>query len=64
MVHDGLGRPRRIRRFSRAERSVRRIVVLGHTGSITLDAIAWCQHVAITREGLALLGRGACVREL
>ncbi len=43
---------------------MRRIVVLGHTGSITLDAIAWCQHVAITREGLALLGRGACVREL
>ncbi len=48
VVHDGLGRHRRTRRFSRAERTVRRVVVLGHTGTITLDAVAWCQHVGIS----------------
>jgi len=47
VVNDGLGRHRRTRRFSRAERTVRRIVILGHTGSITLEALAWCQHVGI-----------------
>ncbi len=47
-VQDGLGRHRRTRRFSRAERTVRRIVILGHTGTISLEAITWCQHVGIS----------------
>ena len=46
-IHDGVGPHRRTRLVPRGQRSIRRIVVLGHTGTITLDAVRWCTDVGI-----------------
>jgi CRISPR-associated endonuclease Cas1 len=56
IIHDGLGRHRRERRLPRAQRSVRRIVLLGHTGHITLEAIRWCHDTGIAIVHLASNG--------
>jgi CRISPR/Cas system-associated endonuclease Cas1 len=48
LLSDGLGRHRRERRLPRAQRTVRRIVILGHTGQITLEAVRWCADTGIT----------------
>jgi len=45
VISDGIGEHRRVRRLPRSERTVRRIVVLGKSGSITLDAFRWCNDV-------------------
>lgn len=47
-VSDGRGRERRRGRFSRADRSLRRLVVLGHTGTVSLDALRWLRDVGIS----------------
>jgi CRISPR-associated endonuclease Cas1 len=47
LIRDGLGRLRRERRLPRAQRTVQRIVILGHTGHITLEAIRWCHDTGI-----------------
>src|SRR5205823_879534 len=47
IVADGIGRHRRVRSFARIERRVRRLVVLGHSGSITLEAVRWCEDVGM-----------------
>jgi CRISPR-associated endonuclease Cas1 len=47
IIRDGLGRHRRERRLPRAQRTVRRIIILGHTGHITLEAIRWCHDTGI-----------------
>jgi len=57
VVRDGIGRHRRERRLSRAERAVRRLVLLGHTGSVTLDAIRWCADVGIALVQIDTEGR-------
>lgn len=44
-VSDGRGRERRQGRFSRADRSLRRLVVLGHTGTVSFDALRWLRDV-------------------
>ncbi len=36
VIEDGIGAHRRSRRYSRAERSLRRVIVLAHTGHISL----------------------------
>jgi CRISPR-associated endonuclease Cas1 len=64
LIRDGIGRHRRERRLPRAQRRVRRIVLLGHTGHVTLDAIRWCADTGITltqidSEGGLLLHAGA-----
>jgi CRISPR-associated protein Cas1 len=41
IVRDGVGRDRRLRRYHRAMSRLRRVIVLGHTGYITLDAFQW-----------------------
>jgi CRISPR-associated endonuclease Cas1 len=41
VVCDGVGRNRRIRRFHPAACKIKRLVVVGHTGFITLDAMRW-----------------------
>ncbi len=48
VIEDGIGRHRRQRRYSRAQRTLRRLVILGHTGYVTLDALRWCADVGIT----------------
>lgn len=47
VLSDGIGSYRRDRRLSRANRTVRRIAVLGHSGHLTLEAIRWCADVGI-----------------
>src|SRR5215203_2553196 len=46
-IEDGIGKTRRQRRIPRAQRTVRRIVILGHTGHITLEAVRWCHDTGI-----------------
>ncbi len=47
-IDDGIGQHRRHRRIPRAQRTVRRIVVLATDGLITLDATRWCADLGIT----------------
>jgi len=63
VVRDGIGRHRRERRLTRAQRTVSRIVLLGHTGSVTLDAVRWCANtniclVQLDPDGPVLLTSG------
>ncbi len=48
LIRDGIGRHRRERQLPRAQRTVRRIIILGHTGHITLDAVRWCADTGVT----------------
>ena len=45
VVHDGIGRDRETRRFNRATSKLDRLVVIGHTGFITLEAMRWIKDV-------------------
>ena len=44
-VEDGVGSDRRAARFTRADRQLRRLVVLGHSGTISFDALRWLTDV-------------------
>jgi len=57
LVADGIGPHRRERLLPRAQRQVRRIVILGHTGTLTLDAIRWCTDVGIALVQIDTDGR-------
>jgi CRISPR-associated endonuclease Cas1 len=48
VIRDGLGKHRRERRLTRAQRTVRRVVLLGHTGHVTLEAVRWCADTSIS----------------
>jgi CRISPR-associated endonuclease Cas1 len=59
VVEDGIGPERRTARFSRASRVLRRLVVIGHTGFITFDALRWLHDVGgafvqIDADGLVI----------
>jgi len=63
LVADGMGKHRRERRLPRSDREVRRIVILGHTGHLTLEAIRWCHDLGIAiihldTDGTTLLTAG------
>ncbi len=47
LIRDGIGRHRRERKLPRAQRTVRRIAILGHTGHLTLEAVRWCADTGI-----------------
>lgn len=47
-IIDGVGTHRRHRTITRSNRIVRRIVVLGRSGTITLAALRWCTEVGIS----------------
>jgi CRISPR-associated endonuclease Cas1 len=47
LVTDGSGRHRRQRRYPKVGHGLQRLVILGHTGGITLDALRWCDRVGI-----------------
>jgi len=55
-ISDGIGQHRRQRRLPRAQRTVTRIVLLGHTGSVSLDAIRWCADTGIALVQLDIDG--------
>jgi len=63
VLRDGLGQHRRERRLPRVQRTVRRIVILGHTGHLSLEAVRWCTDTGITltqldTDGTLLLTTG------
>jgi CRISPR/Cas system-associated endonuclease Cas1 len=45
VVHDGVGRTRETRRFNRGISQLDRVVVIGHTGFVTLEALRWIRDV-------------------
>ncbi len=45
VVADGLGRTRRWGRFSKATAGLKRLVVLGHTGTISFEALRWLHDI-------------------
>src|SRR5437870_7178587 len=62
-VSDGLCDERRHMRLSRATCSLKRLVVLGHTGFVTLEALRWLQDIGaalsmIDANGQVLLTSG------
>lgn len=68
LIRDGIGRHRRERRLHRAQRTVRRIVIIGHTGHISLEAVRWCTDTRIAliqldTDGTVLLTAGAGGRD-
>lgn len=50
ILSDGVGRQRRERRLPRVQQQIDRIVIIGHTGHISLEAVRWC-----TESGVALI---------
>jgi CRISPR-associated endonuclease Cas1 len=56
-VRDGIGPQRREGRLHRATSGLRRLVVLGHTGSISLEAIRWLSDVGASYLQLDADGR-------
>lgn len=44
-VSDGIGTARRAGTFTRATSGIRRLVVIGHTGSITFEALRWLNDI-------------------
>ncbi|MDP9367434.1 MAG: CRISPR-associated endonuclease Cas1 [Chloroflexota bacterium] len=64
IASDGRGRERREGRFPRANRQLRRLVVLGHTGSVSFEALRWlrdvgCAFVHIDGDGAVVVASGA-----
>jgi CRISPR-associated endonuclease Cas1 len=62
-VSDGIGDERRQGRFPRATCGLRRLVLLGHSGSITLEALRWMHDVGaavvqIDADGKIILASG------
>lgn len=47
VVEDGIGAQRRTRRFDKATHGLSRLVVLGTTGCVTLDALTWCRRLGV-----------------
>lgn len=44
-VEDGIGSERRSGRFSRATAGFKRLVIIGHSGTISLDALRWLNDI-------------------
>jgi len=62
-VEDGVGADRRSARFSRPTRDLRRVVVLGHSGTISFDALRWLSDVGagfaqIDHDGRVIVAAG------
>ncbi len=47
VLSDGMVDQRRVRRFARATHGLARVVVLGHSGDVSLDALRWCAGAGI-----------------
>ena len=47
VVEDGVGADRRSLVYSRIDRELKRVVILGHAGTISLDAIRWLHGVGV-----------------
>jgi CRISPR-associated endonuclease Cas1 len=68
VIHDGIGRQRRTARFNRATSRLSRLVVLGHSGYVTLEALQWVRDVGaalvhIGRDGKLIASSAGYGRE-
>jgi len=54
IVHHGIGRDRDTHRISRATGGLKRLIVIGHTGFVTLEALRWLND---TGAAFAQIGR-------
>lgn len=57
VIEDGLADRRGVRRLSRIDRRVQRIAIIGHAGTISLDAIRWLHDVKLPLVHLDTDGR-------
>src|ERR1700683_4963047 len=57
VVSDGIGRQRRAERFSRATSHLKRLVILGHSGVITLEALRWLSDFGVSVTQIDFDGR-------
>jgi len=57
VAEDGLGATRRSYRVSRLDRKLKRVLILGHAGTISLDAIRWLNGVGVPLTHLDSDGR-------
>jgi CRISPR-associated endonuclease Cas1 len=57
VLEDGIADRRRVHRLSRIDRQVKRIAIIGHAGTISLDAIRWLHDVKIPLIHLDTDGR-------
>jgi CRISPR-associated endonuclease Cas1 len=57
VISDGVGRARRVGQFERANSRLRRLVVLGHSGAITVDALRWLSDVGVGLTAIDSDGR-------
>lgn len=60
---DGLGGHRRAARFSRATCGIKRLVILGHSGTVTLEALRWLHGIKasvtqVDADGRLILAAG------
>jgi len=66
VVADGMGQHRRERRYARATHQLARLVVVGASGMISLDALRWCGGAGVgvvvldPGDGAVLATSGAC----
>src|SRR5947208_2357330 len=56
-VCDGFGRQRRERIYTRVSPGIARLIVLGHAGSISLEALRWLADLGIAFTQIDLDGR-------
>ncbi len=47
VLEDGVGRHRRERRFPRVQPDLRRLIILGRSGFLTVEALRWCAETGI-----------------
>jgi CRISPR-associated endonuclease Cas1 len=59
IVEDGVGESRRARRFEKATHGLNRIVVLGGSGSVSIESLHWCRRLGISVVVLAPDGSAA-----
>jgi CRISPR-associated endonuclease Cas1 len=46
-LSDGIADQRREARFHKTDRTLKRLIILGHSGTITLEALTWLDHAKI-----------------
>jgi CRISPR-associated endonuclease Cas1 len=56
VITDGIGDHCRTRHFDKATHGLRRVVVMGTTGTVSIDALHWCSRLGIGVVMLALDG--------
>jgi CRISP-associated protein Cas1 len=55
-ISDGIGRTRRVRQISKADRDIRRLIIKSTNGYVSLDALKWCLEHGISVTALDSAG--------